>query len=34
MPGKAKISCGERRLLDVLTRRMARTIKVEFWSWW
>ena len=34
MTGQAKISCGERRLLDLLTRRIARTVKVEFWSWW
>jgi putative peptide zinc metalloprotease protein len=34
MTGQAKISCGERRLLDLVTRRIARTIKVEFWSWW
>ena len=34
MTGQAKIACGERRLLDLLTRRIARTVKVEFWSWW
>jgi len=34
MTGQAKISCGERRLLDLVTRRIARTVKVEFWSWW
>ena len=34
MTGQAKISCGERRLLDIVTRRLARTAKVEFWSWW
>jgi hypothetical protein len=34
MTGQAKIFCGERRLLDVATRRLARTVKVEFWSWW
>jgi putative peptide zinc metalloprotease protein len=34
MTGQAKISCGKRRLLDLVTRRIARTIKVEFWSWW
>jgi Flp pilus assembly secretin CpaC len=34
MTGQAKIFCGERRLLDLLTRRIARTVKVEFWSWW
>jgi hypothetical protein len=34
MTGQAKISCGQRRLLDVATRRVARTAKVEYWSWW
>ncbi|MFN0088517.1 MAG: HlyD family efflux transporter periplasmic adaptor subunit [Blastocatellia bacterium] len=34
MTGHAKIFCGERRLIDLLTWRMARVIKVEFWSWW
>jgi putative peptide zinc metalloprotease protein len=34
MTGQAKIFCGERRLLDVATRRLARSVKVEFWSWW
>jgi HlyD family secretion protein len=34
MTGQAKISCGKRRLLDLMTRRLARTAKVEFWSWW
>ena len=34
MTGQAKIFCGERRLLDLMTRRIARTVKVEFWSWW
>jgi len=34
MTGQAKVSCGERRLLDLATRRMARIVKVEFWSWW
>jgi putative peptide zinc metalloprotease protein len=34
MTGQAKIFCGERRLLDLVIRRLARTAKVEFWSWW
>ena len=34
MTGQAKICCGERRLLDLVTRRLARTVKVELWSWW
>lgn len=34
MTGMAKIRCGERRPIDLLQRRLARTFKVEFWSWW
>jgi len=34
MTGNAKIYCGEQRLLDLVTRRLVRFIKVEFWSWW
>jgi len=34
MTGMAKIYCGERRICDLLLRRLARTVKVEFWSWW
>jgi putative peptide zinc metalloprotease protein len=34
MTGRAKISCGEQPLLTVLTRRLARIVRVEFWSWW
>ncbi len=34
MTGMLKISCGDRRLVDLVTRRLARTIRVEFWSWW
>ncbi|MBU6402825.1 MAG: efflux RND transporter periplasmic adaptor subunit, partial [Verrucomicrobia bacterium] len=34
MSGQAKIGCGRDRLLDLLTRRLARSVKVEFWSWW
>jgi multidrug resistance efflux pump len=34
MTGHAKLFCGDRRILDLVTRRLARTIKVEFWSWW
>jgi multidrug resistance efflux pump len=33
MTGQAKIFCGERRLLDIVKRRIARTVRVEFWSW-
>jgi multidrug resistance efflux pump len=34
MTGHAKILCGRRRAIDLLRRRLARTVKVEFWSWW
>jgi len=34
MTGQAKILCGQKRIVDLVTRRLARTIKVEFWSWW
>jgi len=34
MSGQAKIYCGKRRLGELLTRHMARYLKVEFWSWW
>ncbi len=34
MTGNAKIFCGERRIFDLMTRRLARYIRVEFWSWW
>jgi multidrug resistance efflux pump len=34
MTGHAKIYCGERGLIDLLKWRLARVIKVEFWSWW
>jgi multidrug resistance efflux pump len=34
MTGQAKILCGRRRALDLVTRRLAHAVKVEFWSWW
>jgi len=34
MTGTAKIYCGQRRLFDVVSRRLARYVRVEFWSWW
>jgi len=34
MTGQAKISCGKIRIVDLVRRRLARTLKVEFWSWW
>jgi putative peptide zinc metalloprotease protein len=34
MTGTAKIYCGSHRVIDLVTRRLARFIRVEFWSWW
>lgn len=34
MTGNARIYCGKRRLFDLVTRRIARYIRVEFWAWW
>jgi multidrug resistance efflux pump len=34
MTGYAKISCGQRRVIDLIVRRIGRTLKVEFWSLW
>jgi len=34
MTGQAKIFCGQRRVLDLVTRRAVQTLKVDFWSWW
>ena len=34
MTGQGKIYAGERRIIGLITRRLARTFKVEFWSWW
>lgn len=34
MTGHAKIYCGKRSLINVLTRRIIRYLRVEIWSWW
>ena len=34
MTGQAKVYGGPRSILELMTRRLARTVKVEFWSWW
>jgi multidrug resistance efflux pump len=34
MTGMAKICCGQRRIIDLINRRLSRTFRVEFWSWW
>jgi len=34
MSGIAKISCGDRMLIELMTRRLHRWIKTEFWKLW
>lgn len=34
MTGHAKIQCGDRTVLELLTRRFMRYLKVEFWALW
>ena len=34
MTGLAKVVGGERRVVDLVKRRLTHTFKVEFWSWW
>jgi len=34
MTGNAKILSGQHRALDLVTRRLVRYLRVEFWSWW
>jgi putative peptide zinc metalloprotease protein len=34
MTGNAKILCGTRPIFKLLTRRIARYVRVESWSWW
>ena len=34
MTGNAKIFCGKRPLIELITRRIARYFRVEVWSWW
>jgi hypothetical protein len=31
MTGVAQIYCGERRIFDVMTRRLVRWVRTEFW---
>lgn len=33
MTGHARIYAGRRRVMDVMTRRVVRFLRVEFWSW-
>ncbi|HEU0047477.1 MAG TPA: efflux RND transporter periplasmic adaptor subunit, partial [Nitrososphaera sp.] len=32
MTGVAKIYCGDRRIVDLMTRRMIRWLRTEFWD--
>jgi hypothetical protein len=34
MTGMAKIYCGKRQIITLMMRRLSRTFRVEFWSWW
>jgi multidrug resistance efflux pump len=34
MTGHGKVYAGERALIEILSRRLVRYIRVEFWSWW
>jgi len=34
MTGHAKIYCGKRSLMNILTRKIIRYLRVEIWSWW
>jgi multidrug resistance efflux pump len=34
MTGQAKVLGGQRRVAELINRRVARTFKVQFWSWW
>jgi hypothetical protein len=34
LTGYARISTGERRLIDIVTRRVRRYFRIEFWSLW
>jgi putative peptide zinc metalloprotease protein len=34
MTGSAKIVCGKRRMLDLLKRRIAKSLRIDLWTWW
>jgi multidrug resistance efflux pump len=34
MTGQAKVQGGQWRVIGLVKRRLARTFKVQFWSWW
>ena len=34
MSGFAKVDCGKRTVLSLISRRIVQFVRVEFWSWW
>ncbi len=34
MTGCGKIYVGDWRLIEIVSRRLVRFLRVEFWSWW
>jgi hypothetical protein len=34
MTGYAKISCGDRRIISIVLRKVIYFFRMEFWSWW
>jgi len=34
MTGQAKVLCGRRSVMNIMTRQLVRTLNVEVWSWW
>ena len=34
MTGEAKIYCGHERTIDLVKRRLARTVRIDLWPWW
>jgi len=34
MSGNGKVYCGKRPMIGLLTRRLVRYLRVEFWAWW
>lgn len=34
MSGFARVNCGKRTILSLISRRIVQFVRVEFWSWW
>jgi len=34
MTGRAKVSCGQHRISDLVGRRLMQTFRVDVWAWW